>query len=46
MGRVVETRNQLMPGQFIKLGEKYRAGVYYVRMRQGNEEKELKLIKL
>ncbi len=45
-GRVVETRNNIIPGSVIQFGDMYRSGVYYVRIIQGKEHRELKLIKL
>jgi VCBS repeat-containing protein len=44
-GRVVETRDNLMPGSTIQLGEHYRAGHYFVEVQQGGQRKQLKLIK-
>lgn len=45
-GRVVETRNNIIPGSVMQFGEMYRSGVYYVRIIQGKEHKEIKLIKV
>jgi hypothetical protein len=45
LGRVIETRT-INAGQTIMLGEKYRSGTYLVRIMQGKESKQLKLIKL
>ena len=44
-GRVIEIRN-VASEQTIKLGDKYKAGTYIVRLLQGDKQKELKLIKL
>jgi uncharacterized delta-60 repeat protein len=44
-GRQVEKRI-VMPGNKLQLGSAYRAGVYLVELRQGNERVILKLIKL
>jgi len=44
-GRVIEIRN-VAAEQTIKLGDKYKAGTYIVRLLQGDKQKELKLIKL
>ena len=44
-GRVIEIRN-VAAEQTIKLGDKYKAGTYIVRLLQGEKQKELKLIKL
>jgi hypothetical protein len=44
-GRVIESRN-VNAGSFVKFGEKYNTGTYFVRVMQGKEVKELKLVKL
>jgi hypothetical protein len=44
LGRVIETRTT-NAGQII-IGEKYRSGTYLVRIIQGKETRQLKLIKL
>ena len=44
-GRIVETRN-VFADQSITLGDRYRPGTYIVRINQGKDHKELKLIKL
>jgi hypothetical protein len=44
-GRIVETRN-VFADQLIILGDRYRPGTYIVRISQGKDHKELKLIKL
>ncbi len=43
---VDEMRENLQPGSVIRLGALYRPGVYYIRVQQGKEHKELKMIKL
>ena len=45
-GRLIDGRENLIPGSFIQLGEKYKAGVYYVRVVQGARHSESKLIKI
>ncbi len=45
LGRVIETTTT-NAGQVITIGEKYRSGIYIVRLTQGNEVKQLKLVKL
>jgi hypothetical protein len=45
LGRVIETRTT-NAGQVITIGEKYRSGTYLVRIIQGEETRQLKLIKL
>ena len=44
-GRVIEVGN-IAAEQTIKLGDKYRAGTYIVRFIQGENNKQLKLVKL
>lgn len=46
MGRRVEMRNNLQTGANIIVGDKYKQGVYFIRIMQGNEYKVIKLIKL
>ena len=45
-GRVLEVRNNVSVGSTVRLGDLYRSGLYYVRVIQGKQHKELKLIKL
>ena len=44
-GRVIETRN-FNAASLEKFGDRYRPGVYYVRVLQGKQQEEVKLIKL
>jgi hypothetical protein len=44
-GRVIETKT-IESNQNIKFGQLYRPGAYYLRIIQGKEQKQLKLIKL
>jgi len=44
-GRLINNQ-EVNPGQQIKLGETFRPGIYYVRIMQGEERKEMKLVKL
>ena len=44
-GRVVETRN-VNARSPIRFGDRYSAGTYFVRVTQGKQHKEIKLIKL
>jgi hypothetical protein len=44
-GRVIETRN-ITANTIIRFGDRYRPGAYFVRIVQGNQHKEMKLIKL
>jgi hypothetical protein len=46
LGRVVERRTGLNAGQSLNLGSSYRQGVYIVELTQGNEVRQLKLIKI
>ena len=45
MGRVIETRTATA-GQIITVGDRYRSGTYLVRIIQGKEIQQLKLVKL
>ncbi len=45
-GRAIETRANLSKGSAVRIGDSYRPGVYYVRVLQGKQHKELKLVKL
>jgi uncharacterized delta-60 repeat protein len=44
-GRLVNNQ-EVNAGQQIKLGETFRTGIYYVRIMQGAERKDIKLVKL
>jgi len=44
-GRIIETRN-VTANSITRLGDRYRQGAYFVRIMQGKEHKEIKLIKL
>jgi hypothetical protein len=44
-GRIIETRN-INTNSLIRFGDRYNPGTYFVRILQGKEHKELKLIKL
>jgi hypothetical protein len=45
-GRLVEKKDNVVPRSLIRLGENYKAGVYYVKLIQGGRHSELKLVKL
>ena len=45
-GRLVEAKTNVSNGSMVRLGDLYRTGVYYVRVIQGKQQKERKLIKL
>jgi hypothetical protein len=44
-GRIIETKN-LSTNQFIRIGDNYRAGMYFAEIMQGNERKIVKLVKI
>ncbi len=44
-GRTVELLWNITSGQTLQIGSKYRPGMYIVEMIQGNNRKQLKLIK-
>jgi hypothetical protein len=44
-GNIVEVKNNLKPGQFIIIGQSVRPGVYRLQVSQGNQMKQLTLIK-
>jgi hypothetical protein len=44
-GRTVEIRPNIVSGQTLRLGDQYRPGVYFIEMIQGNNRRQLKLIK-
>jgi hypothetical protein len=45
MGKVVEMRSKLTPGQTIQLGGAYRPGTYFVQIIQGKAMRQIKVIK-
>jgi hypothetical protein len=45
-GRLVSARNNISNGSTVRIGDLYQAGVYYVRVLQGKQHREMKLIKL
>ena len=44
-GRIIETRN-INANSLIRVGDRYGAGTYFVKILQGKEYKQIKLIKL
>jgi len=44
-GRIIETRN-VNANSILKFGDHYRPGTYFVKVIQGKEHKEIKLVKL
>lgn len=45
-GRTIETRSGLAANGLFTLGSNYRAGTYYLQVKQGNNTQTVKLIKL
>ncbi len=44
-GRLVEERSNISANQVLKVGDNYRAGMYYIEVTQGNNKQNLKLVK-
>jgi len=44
-GQIVEKRNDVVPGEIIKIGQKYISGMYFVQVIQGDKNETVKLIK-
>jgi len=44
-GRIIETKN-VTSNQTIRIGDNYRAGMYFAEIMQGNERKIVKLVKI
>ena len=44
-GRVMEKRNNIIAGQTVQLGSAYRTGIYFVEVLQGENRKQVKLLK-
>jgi hypothetical protein len=44
-GRIIERRN-VSANSIVRFGDRYTPGIYFVRIIQGKEQKEIKLIKL
>ena len=45
-GRLLERKGDIVPGSVVELGGNYRPGVYIVRVVQGRQQAEAKLVKL
>lgn len=45
-GRIVETRNNVMPNSTVTIGGNYPTGMYYVVVVQGNVKQTVKLLKI
>lgn len=46
MGRSIEVRNNIISRSTVRFGDLYRPGSYYIRVIQGKQHKEIKLVKL
>jgi hypothetical protein len=44
-GRIIDVLSNLYAGQTVQIGSAYRPGIYFVEMLQGNNRKQLKLLK-
>jgi hypothetical protein len=44
-GTQIEQRQNLLPGKIIQLGSEYKAGTYFVELRQGMNVKVIKVVK-
>jgi hypothetical protein len=44
-GRLIETRSNVAANQVLKIGDTYKAGMYYVEVTQGASKKQLKMVK-
>ncbi|HEY9343226.1 MAG TPA: T9SS type A sorting domain-containing protein, partial [Hanamia sp.] len=45
-GRTIQIIQNISAGQTLKLGSNYKPGVYLIELKQGNNRKQLKLVKL
>lgn len=45
-GNIIEQRQQLQTGQSIRIGQNYRAGLYFLECTQGIDKEVLLLVKL
>lgn len=45
-GRVVESRVNIQPNQIIQMGNNLRGGMYIIELRQGEETRQLRVLKL
>lgn len=46
LGRTVESRNNLVGDQVVRMGGNLRSGVYYLMINQGSDVKQFKLVKI
>ena len=44
-GKLVESRNNILPNQTLTVGNNYRPGIYFIELRQGVESKKLRVVK-
>ena len=45
LGRTVQTFTNLTAGQTLQIGGNYKIGIYFVDVMQGDQHKQIKLIK-
>jgi hypothetical protein len=45
-GRVIQVFSNAYAGQIMEIGSTYRPGIYIIEMIQGNQHKQLKLVKI
>jgi ELWxxDGT repeat protein len=45
-GRVIEERQNILPQEIVRIGARYFSGVYMAEIRQGQNKKVIKLVKL
>ena len=46
VGRIIEQKNVPGAGSVLTLGGEYKAGIYLVELKQGDQRETLKLVKL
>jgi hypothetical protein len=46
LGRIVESRTDIQPNQIIQMGGTLRGGMYIVELRQGDEVRQIRVLKL
>lgn len=45
-GKIIDTRNNLMPGQTLRIGGRYRPGPYFIQVGQGERRRTTTVIKI
>ena len=45
-GRLIETKNNLLPGQVLRIGSAYRPGTYFIHVVQGTQSRALAVVKM